>query len=95
MRKVRNTDTMQVMSEQVLVQVSSRGQVTLPAATRRELGIESGDALVVRVEDGRLVLEPVAVVTVERYDDDRVAEFARAAEMTDEEIAEARAAWDV
>lgn len=94
MQKIRITDIVVGVPQDPLVQVSGRGQVTLPVSTRRALGIESGDALVVRVESGRIVLEPVEVVPVEHYDDDRIAEFARAAELSDAEIAEARAAWD-
>lgn len=77
-----------------LVQVSGRGQVTLPAEIRRDLGLEPGDALTVEVEDGRIVLEPMALVPAERYTDDRIEEFAEASRMTDEEVREARRRWD-
>lgn len=76
-----------------LVQLSPRGQVTLPAGLRRSLGLRAGDAFRVRVDDGRVVLEPVEVVPIELYDDERIAEFERAASMSDEELERARDAW--
>jgi AbrB family looped-hinge helix DNA binding protein len=76
-----------------LVQLSPRGQVTLPASLRRSLGLRAGDAFRVRLEDGRVVLEPVEVVPIELYDDERIAEFERAASMSAEELERARAAW--
>jgi len=38
--------------------VSSKGQITIPAWARRRLGIGPGDRVVLREEEGRLVLEP-------------------------------------
>ncbi len=39
------------------LQVGPQGRIVIPAAVRQSLGIEPGDTLVARVEDGRLVLE--------------------------------------
>jgi len=74
-------------------QVGTRGQVTLPAEIRRAVGLRAGDTLVVSIDEGRVVLERAVVVPVELYTDERVAEFARAAELSEEEIAEARRRW--
>ena len=38
--------------------VSSKGQMVIPAAIRKELGIGSGTRVEVRVERGRVVLDP-------------------------------------
>jgi AbrB family looped-hinge helix DNA binding protein len=38
--------------------ISSKRQITLPAAFVRELGLEPGDKLSVRLEDGAIVLQP-------------------------------------
>mgnify|MGYP003780607207 CR=1 FL=1 len=76
-----------------LVRMSTRGRVTLPAAARRALGVEAGGVLLVRVDDGRIVLEPVSPVAIELYDDTRIAEFERAASLSEGELAGARAAW--
>jgi len=37
--------------------VSSKGQITLPAAARRALGIEAGDRILLRVRDRSIVIE--------------------------------------
>lgn len=39
------------------VTVGPQGRLVVPAALRRRLGIESGDVLMARAEDDRLVLE--------------------------------------
>jgi antitoxin PrlF len=77
----------------MLVQLSSRGQVTLPSGVRRDLGLRPGDALVVAVQDGRVVLEPVEVLPLERYTDERIEEFRASAELSVEELEEARSIW--
>ncbi len=38
--------------------VSTKGQMVIPAAMRRELGIEPGTRVAVRLEGGRLVVDP-------------------------------------
>ncbi len=39
--------------------LSTKGQVVLPGAVRRKLGLDAGDALNVTVEEGRVVLAPM------------------------------------
>ena len=53
--------------------VSSRGQITLPAGTRKRLGIETGDVMILEDRGHELVLKPAAVVEVEHYDDEQIA----------------------
>ena len=43
------------MSE--LIQIRKKAQLTLPQSVRQELGIEEGDFLDVRVQDGAIVLK--------------------------------------
>ena len=76
-----------------LVQLSPRGQLTLPAEVRKALGLRAGDAFSVRIEDGEIVLGAVEITPVELYSDARLKEFEQNAEMTDDELAQARAAW--
>ena len=40
------------------VKVSTKHQIVVPSAVRRQLGIHAGDRLEVRVEDGDIVLHP-------------------------------------
>jgi len=77
----------------VIAQISKRGQITLPAEVRKALGLKSGDTLVVRLEEGRIVLEPAVVLPVEIYSDERLAEFEESARVSDEELAAFKRAW--
>ncbi|MBL7208942.1 MAG: AbrB/MazE/SpoVT family DNA-binding domain-containing protein [Dehalococcoidia bacterium] len=49
-----------------LVQVRKKAQLTLPQSVRRELGIEEGDFLDVRVQDGAVVLKVKKLVDKEQ-----------------------------
>ncbi|MGB8355079.1 MAG: AbrB/MazE/SpoVT family DNA-binding domain-containing protein [Chthoniobacteraceae bacterium] len=42
----------------MLTKVSSKGQIVLPSPIRRKLGIETGDPLQAKIEDGRIILTP-------------------------------------
>lgn len=41
------------------VKVSSKGQVVIPKNIREELGLSPGAALWVKIEEGKIVMEPV------------------------------------
>ncbi len=46
-----------------ILQIRSNGQITLPAAIRRQARLEEGDALEVAIEeDGTIRLKPVVVI---------------------------------
>lgn len=47
------------------VKVSSKHQIAVPAAIRRELSIDAGDHLLVEVQDGAIVLIPKPVDPIE------------------------------
>lgn len=74
-------------------QISPRGQITLPAETRRQLGLKPGDTLLVHLEDGRIILDPAIVLPVELYDENRIAQFAEASAMSPEELTQAKIRW--
>jgi AbrB family looped-hinge helix DNA binding protein len=48
------------------VHVGRRATVVIPAHIRKELGIEEGDDLRASIENGRIVLEPIAADPLER-----------------------------
>lgn len=48
-----------------LLTVSSKGQVTLPAAMRQALGLQGNAVLTAEAKDGRIVLSPAMVVETE------------------------------
>jgi bifunctional DNA-binding transcriptional regulator/antitoxin component of YhaV-PrlF toxin-antitoxin module len=60
---------------------------------RKALGLKPGDALLLRVEEGRVVLEPAQVLPLEAYTEECIQEFAQAAEVSQEELAAFGKAW--
>jgi antitoxin PrlF len=71
------------MKETVIV--SGRGQITLPAAMRRRLGIRGGGVVVVEDRDGELVIRPAAVVELAAYSDQEIAGWDREDRLPPEE----------
>jgi antitoxin PrlF len=71
------------MKETVIV--SSRGQITLPSAIRKRIGIKEGGAVILEDRGNELVLKPAAIFEVEMYSDKQVAEWEKADRMTREE----------
>jgi AbrB family looped-hinge helix DNA binding protein len=58
------------------VKLGKKGQVSLPAAVLRKLGLEGRATLLVEAtEDGAVILRPAAVYPIELYSDARVQEF--------------------
>ena len=55
--------------------VSARGQITLPATLRKRFGIRPGDVVIVQDRDGELVLKPAAVMEIDTYSDEQIAEW--------------------
>ena len=55
--------------------VSNRGQVTLPAALRKRLGIKGGDVLILEDRGDEIVLKPGVVVALQLYSDEQVAHW--------------------
>lgn len=39
------------------IRVDPQGRLVIPSSFRKALGVESGDSLIARLEDGRLILE--------------------------------------
>ena len=65
--------------------VSNRGQITLPAATRRRLGISGGDVVILEDRGNEIVLKPGVVVEVDVYSDEQIAQWDAADRLEDEE----------
>ncbi len=55
--------------------VSSRGQITLPAVTRKRWGITGGDVVILEDRGGEIVLKPGMVLEIQQYSDDQVAQW--------------------
>lgn len=57
--------------------VSSKGQITLPAAMRRALGLQGNAIVTAEQQGGRIVLAPAMVVETEVYSDEAVRAWQR------------------
>jgi looped-hinge helix DNA binding domain, AbrB family len=62
--------------------LSNRGQITLPAGMRKNLGLTPGATLIVEEVNGEIRLKPAAVVEIEHYSDDQITEWDRADQLT-------------
>ncbi len=61
-----------------LVKLGKKGQLTIPRAILRSVGVADESPLLVETTvDGAIVLRPAAVYPVEMYSDDRIAAFER------------------
>ena len=71
------------MSETLVV--SSRGQITLPAALRKRLGIRSGDVVILEERGNEVVLKPGIVFEVQLYSDEQIAQWDAEDKLSDQE----------
>jgi antitoxin PrlF len=71
------------MSETLVV--SSRGQITLPAALRKRLGIRSGDVVIVEERGNEVILKPGIVLEVQHYSDEQIAQWDTEDKLSDQE----------
>ena len=55
--------------------VSKKGQITLPAELRKRLGLETGDTVIAEEKNGELVLRPAAVLEIEIYRNEDIAQW--------------------
>ncbi len=69
----------------IIVSLSSKGQLTLPEAVRKRLGLAKGDMLAVEEKDGQIILKPVSVLPVRMYSDDEVAAWEQENALSDNE----------
>lgn len=65
--------------------VSSRGQITLPATMRKQLGIKPGGAVIIEDCNGELRLKPAAVLELETYTDAQIAAWDEADSLSSDE----------
>jgi antitoxin PrlF len=71
------------MPESLLI--SPRGQITLPAAIRKHLGLTQGSSLLITEIDGEIRLRPAAVLPVDSYTDTQIAAWDQADSLSPEE----------
>jgi AbrB family looped-hinge helix DNA binding protein len=74
-----------------VIRLGKKGQLSLPAAVLRKMGIQgAGTLLIEATDDGAVVLRPAGVYPIEMYTDARIAEFEEANRLTDSDIARVR-----
>lgn len=70
-----------------LVKLGKKGQLSIPQAVLRQLGLAPNTPLLVEAtDDGAIVLRQVGVYPIEIYSDERLAEFERENELTPEQL---------
>ena len=74
------------MSETLVV--SSRGQITLPAALRKRLGIKEGDVVIIEERGNEVLLKPGAVFEIGVYSEGEIADWDKADELSEKERGE-------
>ena len=74
------------MSETLIV--SSRGQITLPAALRKRLGIKEGDVVIIEERGNEVLLKPGAVFEIGVYSEGEIADWDKADELSEKERGE-------
>ena len=79
------------MADQEPTRVGKRGTVVIPARMRELYGIEDGSMMVAEATEDGILLRPAAVVPVETYTRERIAEFLLNNAVDDAEYARARA----
>lgn len=74
-----------------VIRLGKKGQLSLPAAVLRKMGIQgAGTLLIEATDDGAVVLRPAGVYPIEMYTDARIAQFDEANRLTDGEKARVR-----
>lgn len=58
----RDTESARGPERPEYIRLREKGLITLPLPLRNELGLETGDQLILSVENGRIILTPGAVV---------------------------------
>jgi AbrB family looped-hinge helix DNA binding protein len=68
-----------------VVKLGKKGQVSLPAAVLRKLGLQGRATLLVEAtDDGAVILRPAGVYPIELYSDARIKEFEEADRLSPE-----------
>jgi antitoxin component of MazEF toxin-antitoxin module len=75
-----------------IVKLGKSGQIALPKALLRELGVEGSAHFAAEAsQDGAIVLRPVGIYPIETYSEERISEFMEADRMTPAEARQVNA----
>ncbi|HSP55158.1 MAG TPA: AbrB/MazE/SpoVT family DNA-binding domain-containing protein [Dehalococcoidia bacterium] len=81
-------------AEQAELTLSSKRQITLPAAMVKKLGLEPGDRIAAGLADGTIVLKPRTSDWLERITRPRRPIWGKTKDEIDAYIAEVREGWE-
>ena len=78
-----------------IVKLGRNGRLTLPRSVMKRLHLQGDDILLLDIsDDGVIQLRPAAVLPIEMYASERIAEFERECEVDEDTRAAARQAVD-
>ncbi len=80
--------------EQVIVRVSSKRQITLPAAIYKKLGIQPGQKLLLEVQGDKIILSPKTTSYTELLSGSLKNVYGRTPEEVNAYIRKERETWD-
>jgi len=52
-----------------LAKITTRGQITIPAEIRKKLGVRDGDKVIFLEENGRIIMENAAMISLKNAQD--------------------------
>ena len=78
------------MSATTTARIGKRGTLVIPADMRKRLGLEEDSIVAVEEREGGILIRPAAVIPIEIYSDERIAEFLLSNAVDSEEYESAR-----
>jgi len=69
-----------------LAKVTTRGQITIPAAVRRRLNVRDGDKVIFYEENGRIVIENSVMIALKKAQDAFTGEAERLGLKTEQDV---------
>ena len=69
-----------------LAKITTRGQITIPAAIRRRLSVKDGDKVIFFEENGRIIMENSVMVALKKAQDAFVGEAERLGLKTEQDV---------
>jgi len=70
-----------------LAKITTRGQITIPLAIRRKLGVKDGDKVVFLEQEGRIIMENSIMLALKEAQDAFRGEAERLGLKTEEDVA--------
>jgi AbrB family looped-hinge helix DNA binding protein len=71
--------------------IGKRGTVVIPASLRRDFGLEEGSLVIAEPTADGILLRPAVAIPIERYSNERRAEFLLTNAVDEDDYAQARA----